>query len=179
MNIPPSGRWLTGEPLRPAHDLPLALELLDLQHRSYAIEARLIGDTRIPPLHESVDDLQQAALTWVGVRGTDRHVVGAIGFQESAECVDIDRLVVDPSALRRGIGRSLVSMVLDRAGRRRVTVSTGRDNSPARRLYEVLGFAGTGEEEVLPGLWVVRYEWRAHTAELVRPRRPGSRPRTP
>ena len=34
---------------------------------------------------------------------------------------------------------------------------TGRDNAPARRLYERLGFRRAGDDEVLPGLVVTRY----------------------
>jgi len=146
------------EPLLPQDDVELAEHLLDLQRRSYAIEAKLIGDTRIPPLHESLDDLQHAELRWLGVRSAAQAVVGAIGFDEKIDGVDIDRLVVDPSQHRLGVGRALVMAVLHRASSRRVTVSTGRDNTPARRLYEQLGFTVIGDEEVLPGLWVTRYE---------------------
>lgn len=151
------GEWAI-EALRPQRDVDLARELLDLQHRSYAVEARLIRDTRIPRLHESLADLQQAELCWLGVRSTNGVVVGAIGFSATLHLVDIDRLVVDPSTLRRGVARALVTAVQHRAAGRRVTVSTGRDNAPARRLYGQLGFACTEVEEVLPGLWVSQYE---------------------
>lgn len=146
--------------MQPQQDLDLARQLLDLQHRSYAIEARLIGDTRIPPLHESVEDLQQAVLRWLGARSTEQVVVGAIGFSETSELVDIDRLMVHPAQLRQGVGRRLVAAVMHLAGQRLVTVSTGRDNAPARRLYEQLQFTGLDDLQVLPGLWVSRYEWR-------------------
>lgn len=46
--------------------------------------------------------------------------------------------------------------MLSHAGTRRTTVSTGRTNAPARRLYERLGFDELGETEVEPGLWVTR-----------------------
>ena len=71
--------------------------------------------------------------------------------------VDIDRLVVRPDAHRRGVGSALVRDVLGRAAGRRTTVSTGRGNEPARRLYERLGFTHAGDDEVLAGLWVSRY----------------------
>ena len=41
----------------PAADLGLAEQILAVQKSSYAVEAGLIGDDRIPLLHESVDDL--------------------------------------------------------------------------------------------------------------------------
>lgn len=73
---------------------------------------------------------------------------------EDADGVDIDRLVVDPAAHRRGAGRKLVQAVLFRAGHRRATVSTGRANLPARTLYRGLGFQQLNDTEVVPGLWV-------------------------
>ncbi len=69
--------------------------------------------------------------------------------------VDVDRLVVDPAHARRGTGRALVAGVAQPAGDRPVAVSTGRGNTPARRLHAQAGFREVGEREVLPGLWVV------------------------
>ncbi|WP_084959398.1 GNAT family N-acetyltransferase [Thermoactinospora rubra] len=130
--------------------------LLHLQRASYAVEALLIGDDRIPPLHESLDDLLAAPLTWLGAIEEDR-LLGAIAWEESPGELDIHRLVVDPSAFRRGIGRRLVEEVVRRAGGRPVVVSTGRDNVPARTLYERLGFLHKEDVEVIPGLWIARY----------------------
>ena len=83
--------------------------------------------------------------------------MGAVGWTEDRAGVDIDRLVVAPDAHRQGVGSALVRAVLRRAGGRRVTVSTGRKNTPARRLDERLGFTCAGADEVIPGLWISRY----------------------
>ena len=138
----------------PAGDPALAARLLEVQHAAYAVEARLIGDDRIPALHEDLPALVGAGLDWL-VATRDGAVLGALGRRTTADGVEIDRLVVDPAGARRGTGRALVAAVLTEAGGRRVTVSTGRDNAPARRLYTQAGFRETGEREVLPGLWVV------------------------
>ncbi len=147
----------------PARDPLLAARLLEIQHAAYAVEARLIGDDRIPPLAEDVAALVAAGLDWL-VATDGGAVLGALGLRDTAEGVEIDRLVVDPAVARRGTGRALVAAVLADAAGRRVTVSTGHGNAPARRLYAQAGFRETGEREVLPGLWVVDAE---------RPARPG------
>ncbi|MEU8249919.1 GNAT family N-acetyltransferase [Nonomuraea sp. NPDC048916] len=134
----------------------IGAELLTLQRAAYAVEAELIGDDRIPPLHESLPELRSKPLRWLGAVDDDR-LVGAVAWAETATEVDVDRLVVHPGAHRRGVGRSLVQEVMTRAGDRTITVSTGRANHPARALYERLGFALRGETEVIPGLWVVDY----------------------
>ncbi|HLU71758.1 MAG TPA: GNAT family N-acetyltransferase [Nonomuraea sp.] len=131
--------------------------LLDLQRAAYQVEAEIIGDDRIPPLHETSEELLAQPLTWLAAFDDDGDLVGAVAWEETADEVDLNRLMVAPSAHRRGVGRALVKEVMARAGERRVVVSTGRDNTPARTLYERLGFTLTGEFEPVPGLWVVNY----------------------
>ncbi len=142
-------------PVRPATDEVLARSLLAVQRAAYAVEAALIGDDRIPPLHESLADLRAAPLRWLAAYDGSR-LLGAVGWTEDDTHVDIDRLVVEPTAHRRGVGRALTITVLAHAGTRRVLVATGRANRPARRLYESLGFTTVGDEEVVPGLWITR-----------------------
>ena len=137
-------------------DDEFARALLQVQHAAYAVEAALIQDDRIPPLHEDLDDLRQVSLLWLSAL-VGATLVGAVGWTEEAGEVDIDRLVVAPPAHRRGVGSALVRAVLQRAGGRRTVVSTGRDNLPARSLYERLGFTWARDQEVVPGLWVARY----------------------
>ncbi|WP_051047795.1 GNAT family N-acetyltransferase [Rhodococcus sp. AW25M09] len=139
--------------VEPSDDRALAEQILALQKNSYAVEARLIGDDRIPLLHESVDDLCGARIHWLVARA-DGEIRGAAAWSGS----EIDRLVVAPQAHRQGIGRELVEAVLKSLVGQRVQVATGRDNPPARRLYESFGFVHVENQQVLPGLWLARYE---------------------
>jgi GNAT superfamily N-acetyltransferase len=57
-------------------------------------------------------------------------------------------LIVDPSARRRGIGRSLVERCLEfarGAGYRRIVLWTTNDLVDARRIYDAAGFQVTSE----------------------------------
>ena len=143
-------------PLDPAGDAALAADLLALQLEAYAVEAALIGDDRMPPLHESLPALRAARLRWTGA-WRDGGLVGAIAVVDGDGLVDVHRLVVSPRAARQGIGTALVWSVL--AVRRPTVVATGRENAPARALYERLGFVPTGDREVLPGLWVTGFRY--------------------
>ncbi|MHA6759369.1 GNAT family N-acetyltransferase [Streptacidiphilus sp. PAMC 29251] len=72
----------------------------------------------------------------------------------------IQGLAVDPSARRHGVGRVLIEAVIAesrRAGARRVTLRVLGHNTPARKLYESLGFVVEGvapEEFYLDGQYV-------------------------
>jgi GNAT superfamily N-acetyltransferase len=144
-------------PIDPAADDALAHELLAVQAASYAVEAALIGDDRIPPLREDLDGLRGAGLAWLGAVDDDGRLAGALAWSDNGAVLDVERLVVAPTGLRRGTGTALVRALLHRAGHRPAVVATGRDNAPARALYERLGFVRTGDREVLPGLWVTAY----------------------
>ncbi|WP_341716355.1 hypothetical protein QQG74_20350 [Micromonospora sp. FIMYZ51] len=52
--------------IEPGDDERLAQALLSIQHAAYAVEASIIGDDRIPPLHETLDGLRAAPLRWLG-----------------------------------------------------------------------------------------------------------------
>lgn len=88
----------------------------------------------------------------VGVRNGE--VVGFLGFSKcdiGLSSFVIDLIGVDPDAHRNGVGKSLVSRLLNDSARleRAVTVGTQAANVHSARLYETLGFRYTGATQVL------------------------------
>ena len=119
--------------------------------RAYAVEAELIGDDRIPPLREDLEELRAKPLAWA-LATADGAVVGAIAWTNLVTELDIDRLMVDEGVARQGIAVELVNTAIAAAGPHTVRVSTGSDNAPALALYRKLGFVRVGEHVVLDGL---------------------------
>lgn len=142
--------------LDPADDIGLATRLHAVQQAAYEVEAALIDDDRIPALHETVDDVRAEPVDWIGAFAGDE-LVGAVAWTVTDYGIDIDRLVVDPPHHRQGIGRALLTAVIDEAAGAQVTVSTGSGNAPARELYLTQGFRSAGDIEVIPTLWVSQY----------------------
>lgn len=153
------------EPLDPPARLDLddpatARAVLELQRASYALEAALIGDDRIPMLTETLEDLRSAGLDWLGVADGDG-LAGAVSWRILDDgTMDIHRLVVAPRAMRRGVASALLDALDAAHPDRRVVVSTGTANEPALSLYRGRGFRPTIEREVIPGLWITELERR-------------------
>jgi ribosomal protein S18 acetylase RimI-like enzyme len=138
-------------------DRAVAAEVLELQRRAYRIEADLIGSDGIPPLTESLEELQASGETFLGAL-VDGRLAGAISWRLDGGTLDLHRLVVDPERFRGGIGTELVRAALAAEPEaRRAIVQTGAANEPAKRLYLRQGFEELDELEVGPGLRVTRF----------------------
>lgn len=134
-----------------------ATELLELQRRAYRVEADLIGSDGIPPLTETLDELQASGETFLGAFA-EGDLAGAISWRLDGDTLDLHRLVVDPGRFRGGIGTALVRAALEaEPDARRVIVQTGAANEPAKRLYFREGFTELDEVQVAPSLRVTRF----------------------
>lgn len=144
----------------PALDPHFAAMLLKLQFEAYAIEASLIGDDRLPTLHEDDEALAARRGRWCTAwQGVD--LLGAVSWHEHDDHVEVDRVMVRPSALRQGIATALLGHVREQTRGREMVVATGRDNSPAVALYAKHGFRPVGDEHVPPGIWITRFRLSA------------------
>ena len=80
-------------------------------------------------------------------RDESRQVLGFCSFWRVLDELHINNLAVAPVHRRRGIGATLLGVVLAegaRLGARRATLEVRRSNDVARYLYERLGFAAAG-----------------------------------
>ncbi|MBA2693059.1 MAG: GNAT family N-acetyltransferase [Rubrobacter sp.] len=135
----------------------MARAVFELQRRSYAVEAEIIGSRELPPLHETLEDLRSSGEDFHGcfIEGT---LAGAISTKKSGDILDIHRLFVGLEYFRRGIASSMLRHVEGAEEWEKITVSTGAENAPAKGLYLSRGFVEVGEDEVVPGLFVARFE---------------------
>lgn len=149
-----------------------------LQRAAYEIEAALIGTREIPGLTETIAQLAASAEVFDGCFVNEPGIpspllVGLVATEPEdnrnregtrAPELRISRLAVSPSFSRRGVGRSLVRMVIQevaRPQRCRVNVSTGSANAAARALYESEGFRFVHERTVgrAQPVRIVEYQW--------------------
>ena len=138
----------------PAADPYVAAALLRLQRVAYAVEAELIGDDRISPLQQDEVGLTAFRGRWV-VAWDGVDLLGAAAWSVTHDAIEVEKVMVHPSAHRRGVATALLDRVVT-VPDRPVLTATGRDNTPALAFYRRLGFAHDGDEQVPPGIWVSR-----------------------
>lgn len=133
-------------------------EVLDLQRKTYRIEADLIGTDEIPPLKETFEQLQDCGETFIGCYIKGR-LAGAISFKKEGEVIDIHRMMVHPEFFRRGIAQKLIAQ-LEQIGYSEMIVSTGAANTQAVKLYEKLDFERQEDSVVGSGLVLANFKKR-------------------
>ncbi|WP_234320955.1 GNAT family N-acetyltransferase [Streptomyces katrae] len=150
---------------------PLDVRALDLAqdatatavHRigraAYAVEAELIGFDGIPALRESLAQMREQPLHWLGAVAQDGSIAGFLAWQEEPDgSACIDRLCVSPAWFRRGAASLLLRHVLSELlPDRTVTVTTGAANTPALALYTRLGFTRGPDFSPTPGLTMAAF----------------------
>lgn len=132
-------------------------EVLGLQQAAYRAEAALLGFYDLPPLRDDGPSLLASDETFCGLF-IDGRLAAMIAYRVEEGTLDIHRLAVHPARFRQGLARQLLLWVQAQPLHYgRMTVSTGRDNGPARALYEHMGFTLTGQQQTPEGLWIVTY----------------------
>lgn len=143
------------------NDAGTAQRILDVQLPSYRIEAELIGFCDIPPLRDTLETIQCSGECFIGYAIHDK-LTGFIAYELIEDAVEICRMVVHPDYFRRGIAKQLLAYLLaGAAAHKKVTVSTGDKNEPAKLLYRSLGFTEVNQIEIAPEVRLACFELAA------------------
>ena len=150
--------------LRPA-TLADAGELLTLQRACWVQEQHANPGTRIPPLHEDLDDV----VAWLGewttllARSGGRLVAGVRGRLVDGTSWDVGRLMVAPDLQGRGLGRALLAAVEAAAPpeAERFVLFTGAGSARNLATYRKAGYRLRPDLEAPPGAVVLTKRRRA------------------
>ena len=123
---------------------------------SYKIEATLLGAKNFPPLSRPLESFSNSKNDFMGYYEEDK-LVAVVEMKDERFSMHIQSLVVHPDFFRRGIARKLIYFILEHYSVSKFTVETGRDNLPARRLYESFGFKLLKTYTADEGIVKVRY----------------------
>lgn len=138
----------------------VARQILSVQIPSYKIEAQLIQFEGIPQLRDTIEDIMVSEETFIGSMEGGK-LIGFVSYTETAEVIDICRMVVHPDYFRRGIASSLLKYVLGlKKENQQVVVCTGAKNVPAIQLYERFGFTKARDIEVESDFYITELTYR-------------------
>ncbi|WP_378184753.1 GNAT family N-acetyltransferase [Aquimarina sp. W85] len=140
-------------------DKTIAEQIYRVFQVSYTIEAKLLKANIFPPLQRSVANLQNSETLFYGFYKA-KTIIAVIEILKDVDSTHVQSLVVDPLHFREGIGRQLMTNILNNYDTPMFTVETGVDNIPACNLYRSLGFFEVKQWDTSFGIRKIRFEKR-------------------
>ncbi|MBB5906230.1 GNAT family N-acetyltransferase [Actinoalloteichus hymeniacidonis] len=142
-------------------DAEVAQEILELQRAAYEVEAELIGFEKIPQRTETLEELQNSGESFLALFNEDGLAAAVSWTRPFDGTIDICRLVVAPTAFRRGYATALLDTLEAVERPRRTMITVAEANAPVHALLDGKGFSPTRTVEHVPGLRQVYLERRS------------------
>ncbi len=119
-----------------------AEEILALQKLAYQSEAAIYNDFTIPPLKQTLDEIEKDFDTQTFLKAVENgRIIGSVrAFLREGTCY-VGRLIVHPDFQNRGIGKQLMSRIeAIFSEAQRFEIFTGHKSERNLYLYEKLGY---------------------------------------
>jgi ribosomal protein S18 acetylase RimI-like enzyme len=138
-----------------------AARILAVQHRAFLSEAALYDDYSIPPLTETLEQLEAQFSDHLILKAEiEGVIVGSVRGRVQGDMYYIGRLMVHPDCRGRGIGKKLMLEIERRSGAERFELFTGERSTVNLNLYGTLGYQMLDRRVVNPKVTLVRLEKR-------------------
>lgn len=136
-----------------------ASRILSLQHLAFQSEAALYDDYSIPPLMETLEQLEAQFRDHVVLKAeSDGVIVGSVRGRMTGSSCYIGRLMVHPDYRGRGIGKKLMLEIERRSGAERFELFTGERSTVNLNLYGTLGYQMLDRRQVNSKVTLVHLE---------------------
>ncbi|WP_394617516.1 GNAT family N-acetyltransferase [Lentzea sp. JNUCC 0626] len=145
-------------PLTPAH----AGEVMTIQRAAYLAEARRYGAWDLPPLVETLDEIQKHLADGTPSVGAfdGARLIGSVRSRVDGDRMEVARLAVAPDVQGGGIGRKLLAAISEGAPDevKVVWLFTGAESESNILFYESAGFVRVSEHLDAVGIRCVTLE---------------------
>ena len=134
-------------------------EILNLQRLAYQSEAILLNNFSIPPLMQTLEEVQQEFAHGVFLKAViDGQIIGSVRGYIQDGTLHIGKLIVHPEYRGKGIGTQLLQAIEDACPDCRYELFTSAKSEKNIRLYERQGYCRFAEKQVNPELRFVYLE---------------------
>lgn len=135
-------------------------EILDLQYLAYQSEAQLLNDYNIPPLKQTLKEVEKEFSDGVFLKMVDEddRIVGSVRACLVDHTLYIGKLIVRPDLQRQGIGTKLLEEIERVCPCKRCELFTSSKSTRNIRLYERVGYRTFDEKVVSDNLTFVYLE---------------------
>ena len=134
--------------------------ILKLQYLAYQSEAKLFGNTNIPPLKQTIEEVYEEFRKGTVLKAVDDagEMIGSVRAHQEDGTVYIGKLMVRPDMQKKGIGTSLLAEIEKEYPGRRYELFTSTKSVSNIRLYERQGYKIFKQEAVSEELQFVYLE---------------------
>lgn len=134
--------------------------ILDLQYLAYQSEARLFDSQDIPPLKQTLTDVEDEYQKGIILKALDedKTIIGSVRAFCDNGTVYIGKLMVHPSKQGQGIGTRLLIEMEKQYPNQRYELFTSTRSEKNIALYQKLGYKSFAEEQVTEELRFVYME---------------------
>ena len=135
-------------------------KILDLQYLAYQSEARLFDNQDIPPLKQTLADVEYEYQKGMILKALDEGetIIGSVRAFCDSGTVYIGKLMVHPSKQGQGIGTKLLLEMEKQCPNQRYELFTSSRSERNIELYKKLGYKIFDEEQVTEELRFVYME---------------------
>ena len=139
------------------HDLQ---EILDLQYLAYQSEAKLLNNPHIPPLEQTLKEVEKEYLDGLFLKAvdTDNRIVGSVRACSKEGTLFIGKLIVRPDLQGQGIGTQLLNAMERACPHKRYELFTSSKSVRNIKLYERSGYKIFNEKPVSEDLKFIYLE---------------------
>ena len=135
-------------------------EILELQYLAYQSEAKLLNNFEIPPLKQTLDEVEQEYNKGIILKATDEigKIIGSVRIYTENNTAYIGKLIVQPEKQGKGIGTKLMQAIEQECTVARYEIFTSDKSIRTIRLYEHLGYVKFKEQKISDKLNLVFLE---------------------
>lgn len=134
--------------------------ILNLQYLAYQSEARLFNNPNIPPLRQTLAEVENEYQKGIVLKAVDENneIIGSVRACCDQGTVYIGKLMVHPKMQGQGIGTQLLLAMENEFPKHRYELFTSSKSKKNMELYEKLGYIAFCEKQMDDELKFIYFE---------------------